>query len=235
MDLSPAFFELQLQFAASIVQISQLSFEEALLNYTNLYLQFIGRSFDPFHPVWQAYLAGLYQASERVIWTYAFYQRRREHYSPPPYGCFHYSYLPEENTIRYHFVNADTSGPGPLSKERMPVRLQELKTMFAEIKKHYGDTPIVKGNSWLYNIDAYKRLFPPQYTQTMKVTGGEFQYMSLWGQFLQHDGQIHRHLADAFLSCLVNLETIEGLASCFPYQVLSPQCSIDLLYKFYRV
>jgi hypothetical protein len=169
MNLSPAFFELQLQFADSIVQVSQLSFDEALLNYTNLYLQFIGRSFDPFHPIWQEYLTDLYRTSERAIWTHAFYQRRRERYSPSPYGCFHYSYLPAENTIRYHFVNTDTSGSGPLSKERMPVRLQELKTMFAEIKKRYGDTPIVRGNSWLYNIDAYKQLFPPQYTQAMKV------------------------------------------------------------------
>jgi hypothetical protein len=235
MDLSPAFFELQFRFANSIVRVSHLDFEEVLFNFTNLYLQFIGRSFDRFHPVWQAYLTGLYQTSERATWTYDFYQRRRESYPPSPYGCFHYSFLPEENTIRYHFANADTSGSGPLSKEKMPVRLQELKTMFAEIKKQYGDTPIVRGNSWLYNIDAYKRLFPPQYTQTIKVTDGEFQYMSLWGQFLQHDGQVHRHLADAFLSCLAKSETIEDITSSFPYQVLSPQGSIDLFYKFYEV
>ncbi|GHO87133.1 hypothetical protein KSZ_51390 [Dictyobacter formicarum] len=51
MDLSPAFFDLQLRFADSIVRVSHLSFEEALLNFTNLYVQFIGRSFNPAHPV----------------------------------------------------------------------------------------------------------------------------------------------------------------------------------------
>lgn len=84
MDLSPTFFDLQLRFADSVVRVSHLGFEEALLNFTNLYLQFIGRSFDPDHPVWQAYLEGLRQTPERAMWTYTFYQRSREPYLPPP-------------------------------------------------------------------------------------------------------------------------------------------------------
>ncbi|MDQ2716519.1 MAG: hypothetical protein M3Z08_16565 [Chloroflexota bacterium] len=235
MDLSPAFFDLQFRFADSIVRVSYLSFEEALLNFTNLYLRFIGPSFDPAHPVWQAYLEGLRQAPERAMWTHAFYQHRREPHSPSPYGCFHYSYLPEENMIRYHFVNVDTSGSGPLSKERMPVRLQELKTMFAEIKKQYGDGPRVRGNSWLYAIEAYRRLFPAQYTRDMQVVEDEFQYMSLWGQFLQRDGRVHGHLVDSFLPCLQRAETLKDLANCFPYQVLSPESPIALFYKFYEI
>ena len=235
MDLSPAFFDLQLRFADSIVRVSHLSFEEALLNFTNLYLQFIGRSFDPVHPVWQAYLAGLRQAKDRALWTYTFYQRSRELHSPSLSGCFHYSYLPEENTIRYHFVNVDTSGSGPLSKERMPVRLQELRTMFAQIKKQYGDVPTVRGNSWLYNIDAYRRLFPAQYTRNAKIVEDEFQYLSLWGQFLQRDGRVHEHLVASFLSRLQKSETLKDLTSSFPYQVLSPQSPIALFYQFYEI
>lgn len=235
MNLSPAFFDLQLRFADSVARIHHLNFEDALLHYTNLYLQFVGRSFDPLHPVWQAYLTGLRQASERAMWTASFYQRAREAQLPSPYGCFHYSYRPEENTIRYHFVNADTSGSGPLSKERMSTRLQELTMMFADIKKQFGDTPQVRGNSWLYNIDAYRRLFPAQYTQTMQIVNDEFQYISLWGQFLRHDGHVHGHLVDSLLSCLQQQETFDGLINCFPYQVLSPQCPISLFYEFYEV
>ncbi|GER90060.1 hypothetical protein KDW_42220 [Dictyobacter vulcani] len=223
IDLSAAFFDLQLRFADAMVRVSDLSFDEVVLNFTNLYLQFIGRSFDPTHPVWQAYLAGLKQAPERATWTYDFYQRRRDSHAPSPYGCFHYSYLPEEHTIRYHFVNVDTSGAGPLSKERMPVRQQELKMMFAEIKQQYGDAPTVRGNSWLYNIDAYRRLFPARYTRNMKVVKDEFQYMSLWGQFLRHDGRVHGERVDDFLSCLQKADTLEGLVNCFPYHVLSPK------------
>jgi hypothetical protein len=235
MDLSPAFFDLQLRFADSVARVSHLSFEKALLDYTNLYLQFVGRSFDPLHPVWQAYLTGLRKAPERAMWTYSFYQRTREPHTPSPYGCFRYSYLPEENTIRYHFASADTSDSGPLSKDRMPIRLQELKMMFTEIKKQYGDTPLVQGNSWLYNIDAYKRLFPAHYTQAMEVVDDEFQYMSLWGQFLRHDGQVHEYLVDSLLSGCQKQEALDGLMHCFPYQVLSPQCPITSFYDFYKV
>lgn len=236
MKLSPTFFDLQLHLADAIVRISKLSFEEALLNFTNLYLQFIDRSFDPAHPVWQAYLSGLRQTLqplERAMWTCTFYLQRTKSLAPSPYGCFRYSYLAEENTIRYHFANVDTSGSGPLSKERRAVRLQELTSMFAEIKHQYGDTPIVRGNSWLYNINAYKRLFPARYTYNMQVVADEFQYMSLWGQFLRRDGHIHEPLATALLSRLQKLERLEDLAHCFPYQVLSPRCSITAFYEFY--
>lgn len=107
--------------------------------------------------------------------------------------------------------------------------------MFAQIKKHYGDTLKVRGNSWLYNIDSYRRLFPAQYTRDVKLVEDEFQYISLWGQFLQRDGQIREHLVDAFLSCLQKAETFKDLTSSFPYQVLSPQGPIALFYKFYEI
>ncbi|GCE20896.1 hypothetical protein [Dictyobacter kobayashii] len=235
MHFSPAFFDLQLRFADSIAQIYHLNFEDALLQYTNLYMQFIGRSFDPGHPLWQEYLTGLRQAPDKTMWTSSYYQRTRETQSPSSYGCFSYSYLPEEHIIRYHFVNADTSNSGPLSKERMPMRLQELTKMFAEIKKQFGDTSSVRGNSWLYNINAYRRLFPPQYTQTMQTEDDELQYMSLWGQFLRHDGRVHEERAASLLSCAQQQKSLNSLVKCFPYQVLSPQGSIASFYDFYAV
>lgn len=168
------------------------------------------------------------------MWTYAFSQHRREPLAPSPYGCFHYHYHPEEKIIRYHFANADTSDYGPLGKERILVRLQKLQRMFAEIKKQYGDAPRVRGRSWLSTLDAYKRLFPVQYIRTMKVVENQFQRMPLWGQFLQRDGQVHEHLVASFLSCLSQQKSREGLAHCFPRQVLSPEGPISLLYEFYE-
>ena len=234
MELSPAFFDLQMRFADTAAQMGHMIFEEALLNYTNMYIRLVGYSFDPTHPVWQAYLQGLGQAPQRALWTHAFYQQRREPPVPSSYGCFRYQYHPEEDLIRYHFVNADTSGYGPLSKERMPVRLQELKRMFAQIKQRYGDTPRVRGSSWLYTLDAYKRLFPAEYTRAMKVVEKQFQRMSLWGQFLQRDGRVRESLAVSFLSRLPQQKSLEDLGHCFPYQVLSPEGPIALLYEFYE-
>jgi hypothetical protein len=241
MDLSPGFFDIQLRFADSVARVTGLSFDHALLDFTNLYLRFVGPSFDRANPLWQEYLHGLYSAPDRVVWTCEFHEKTKNLegnvYPPSPYGCFNYRYLPETNAIRYHFVNADTSGLSPLSRERMPARLGELRAMFADIRREYGARPVVRGNSWLYNIHAYARLFPPEYIRASKVLLGEYRYryLSLWGQFLLRDGQLRQPMADTFLACPPGKESLEGLARCFPYHVLSPEGPITLLYDFYGV
>ena len=76
-----AFFDLQLQFAKAIWAPSGLPLTRALLEYTNLYVRFgLGRAFDPAHPVWQEYLAGMGDANDTGEWTYRFYLAR------PPAG-----------------------------------------------------------------------------------------------------------------------------------------------------
>ena len=234
IDLSPAFFDVQLRFANSITRVSHFSFEEAIFRFTNIYLQCLDRSFNPAHPVWQTYLEGLQQASDQALWTYAFYEGHRKPVSLSPYGCFQYTYLADEHTIRLHFTNADTSGCGPLSRDRMPARLQELKALFTEIKQRHAEAQHVRGVSWLYNLEAYKRLFPPQYTDAMKIIDDEFQYLALWGQFLLRDGKVRESLASSFLSCCCQQYSLEGLMHCFPYSVLQPSCSIAAFYEFYE-
>lgn len=234
IDLSPAFFDVQLRFANSITRVSLFSFEEAIFRFTNIYLQFLDRSFDPAHSVWQTYLEGLRLASDQALWTYTFYERRRQSVSSSPYGCFQYTYLANEHTIRLHFTNADASGYGPLGRDRMPARLQELKALFTEIKQRYADAQYVRGVSWLYNLEAYKRLFPPQYTSSMKIIDGEFQYLALWGQFLLRNGLIREPLASSFLSCCGQQCSQTGLLRCFPYSVLQPSCPITVFYEFFE-
>jgi hypothetical protein len=234
INLSPAFFDIQLRFAGSITRVSHFSFEEAIFRFTNIYLQCLGRSFDPVHPDWQIYLNGLRQTSDQALWTYAFYESRKKHIPPSLNGCFQYVYLADKRTIRPHFINTDTSGYGPLSRERMPARLQELKALFTEIRQRHEDTQYVRGVSWLYNLEAYKRLFPAQYTHAMEIMDGEFQYLALWGQFLQRDGQIREPLVSSFLSCCRRKRRLEDLLVCFPYPVLQTSCPIAAFYKFYE-
>jgi len=236
IDFSLAFFDLQLRFAERVAHICSLSFEEGLLTFTNLYLQFIDRSFDPAHPIWQEYLEGLQKAQDPAKWTCIFYQTRREDsVSSHPEGCFRYVYLAQEKTLRLHFAaNNDSSGYGPLSKVRISARLQELRALFVEVKRQHPDALVVRGNSWLYNIDAYKRLFPPQYTKTMRIVDEEFQYLSLWGQFVRRNGQVREDIASSFLSDLCKQDTLEGLKRCFPYQVMGLEYPITYFYEFYE-
>ena len=118
MVYAKAFFDLQLQFAHKVTELSGLPFTRVLLEYTNLYIRFgLGRDFHPAHPIWQAYLAGLQDTNDQREWTYRFYLTRAEAMAGPPvvatFGCFSYA-LSRGNRIRLHFQNADTEGHSSL-------------------------------------------------------------------------------------------------------------------------
>lgn len=231
---SPAFFNLQLRFAQHVARVREVSFEDALLHSTQIPLLFLRRPFHNDHPLWQEYCEGVRHATDGGIWTYSFCERFWGPSDPSPYGCFRYYYQENEQFIRIHFLNEDTSGAGPLSKARMQKRIQELTTMFTDIKKLYPDVQKVKGRSWLYNIEVYKRLFPLEYGESPKVIDDDMCGLVLWGQFLRRDGQVHEELVRTFLDCCSEKQTMKELMECFPYQVLEPESPISAFYAFYK-
>ncbi len=118
-----AFFDLQLRFAETVARLSGLPLARVLLEYTNLYIRFgLGHDFDPAHPTWQAYLAGLRDARDVREWTYAFYRTRPDAMAAPSvvatFGCFAYA-RPSGERIRLHFQNAETDGRSPLAIDRV--------------------------------------------------------------------------------------------------------------------
>jgi hypothetical protein len=232
-----AFFDLQLQFADKVAGLSGLPFGDALFEYTNLYIRFgLGRDFDPAHPTWREYLVGLQDTSDSREWTYRFYLTRSEAMAAPPvvatFGCFSYALL-SGNRIRLHFGNAETDGRSPLASERRAQRVADLTALFAHVKQARRDAVQVVGASWLYNLDAYRRLFPPSYVATARVIGHRFRHMPLWGQFLDRHGQIRENLTRPFLERLERQPSLDGLGRCFPLQVLSPEASALEFYDFY--
>ena len=130
MIYAKAFFDLQLQFAQKVTALSGLSLAHALFEYTDLYVRLgLGRDFDPAHPVWREYLAGLQDTNDCREWTYRFYLA-----------------LPE--------------AMAPLAIERLGQRFAELATLFEHVKRTLRQPLRVVGASWLYNLDAYRRMFP---------------------------------------------------------------------------
>ena len=238
MQLPKEFFHLQLQFAKRIAHILHIPPADALIEYSTLYMSFeFGRSFDPIHPMWQEYLAGLKSASDDVEWTYAFYLHHyTESYQENLFGCFYYAYNRDTKTVRLHFAHQDASGYSPLSRDRMETRLQELTELFIDVLTMHPEAGMVRGGSWLYNTEAYRRLFPPEYTQNAEVAiDGEFPFMALWGQFLNHHEQLRESMAQHFLNCVAEQETLASIKHCFPYLPLAPQCSIHHFYRFYKI
>jgi hypothetical protein len=236
MNLPISFFEISIRFAQKVAELTRQSIENTLLQYTNLYIRLgLGRDFSSSNPTWEEYLKGVVQTENLSEWTYYFYliQKEKSESIPiSPFGCFSYKVLPE-NKIRLHFHNSEDNNHSPLSKGRMYIRLSELKSMFTDIKENIRYPTTVIGASWLYNIEAYRRLFPPEYLMTARVQENSFQFFPLWGQFIDRRGQIKRDVSESFLERLNQQYSMDGIENCFPYQVLTLESAVQEFYWFY--
>ena len=239
MVYAKAFFALQLQFAHKVTEISGLPLTRVLLEYTNLYIRFgLGRDFHPAHPIWQAYLAGLQDTNDRREWTYRFYVTRAEAMAGPPvvatFGCFSYALL-RGDRIRLHFQNADTEGHSSLGVACLGQRRADLTALFGHVQRTLPERVQVVGVSWLYNLEAYRRLFPVSYVATARVIRDRFQSMPLWGQFLDRHGGIKESMTRPFLERLERQVSVKHLHACFPFQVLTVEAPVREFYDFYGI
>ena len=233
------FFDLQVDFARTTSTLAGIPFARALLDYTNLYIRLgLGRDFAAEHPVWQEYLEGVREEKDVGEWTHRFYGARRAPVAPPhlvaSFGCFSYA-SSSDTRIRLHFRNAETDGTSPLSIGRRDRRLAELAALFGHVKAARGSDARVVGASWLYNIEAYRRLFPDTYLSTAQSIDGRFRHMPLWGQFVNRQGDVRVDTAREFRARLRRQTALEGLDKCFPYQVLSLEAAARDFYEFYGV
>lgn len=239
MRYARAFFDLQLEFARAAATASGLSFAHALMDYTNLYIRFgLGRAFDPTHPAWQEYVTGLRDGKDHEEWTYHFYQRRPDSMAAPAvvarFGCFSYGRSGDDR-IRLHFENAEADGRSPLASECRERRRTELATLFAHVKETTGDAVRVVGASWLYNLDAYRSLFPEPYLATAQVLPGRFRHMPLWGQFLDRGGEVREKAVREFRDRVACLSSGQSLDQCFSLQVLGLDAPARAFCEFYGV
>jgi hypothetical protein len=237
MVYTKAFFDLQWQFADKVTAISELPLTRVLFEYTNLYIRFgCGRDFQPAHPIWQAYLAGLQDTDDMREWTYCFYLTRDEAMAAPPvvatFGCFAYALLPGDR-IRLHFHNTATEGHSSLGVACLGQRRADLAALFAHVQRTLPEHTHVVGVSWLYNLEAYCRLFPISYIATARVLRNRFRSMPLWGQFLDRHGGLKEQMARPFLACLEQQTCVERLHECFPFQVLTVEAPVQEFYDFY--
>lgn len=235
---SKDFFDLQVSFAQKICALSGRPLESALLDYTNFYVRLgLGRRYESQHPSWQAYLAGLRDAEDIRDWTYRFYLDDPEVSTMPPvvatFGCFSYA-VEGANRARLHFRNVDGHSHSPLGRARSEQRRAELTELFAHVRRSVSADSRVIGASWLYNLEAYRRLFPVSYALSARVVRGRFRSMSLWGQFADHEGGLKAEVAVPFLNALAQLSNVAEADACFPFQVLAVEAPLERFHEFYE-
>ncbi len=232
-----ALLDLQVEFAQVVSDRAGLPLSRALLDYTNLYVRFgLGRAFDSEHPGWRQYVEGLARAADPRVWTRELHAHRPGPVAPPglvaTFGCFSYADLDGER-IRLHFHDAETDGRSPLAKDRQEARRAELAALFAHVGRSRGGPRRILGRSWLYNVEAYRRLFPPAYLATARPLKEAFRYMPLWGQFVTRSGALREAAAQELRTRVARWSAGEDLAGCFPLQALAVEAPVAEFHRFF--
>jgi hypothetical protein len=232
-----AFFDLQVRFAQAAARSAGVPLERALLDWTNLYVRFgAGRDFDERHPLWAAYIEGLGITSDVAAWTWQYLQRCPVHRAAPcmvaARGCFSYERVGEA-AVRLHFnAQAHRGEASPLGSAEAHVRRDELRALFAHLCEHEcAADSIVYGTSWLYNVPAYRRLFPDAYLATAQPVP-RLRALSLWGQCLDRRGGVRTAVADEIMrrSALLGRDTRPE--ACFPLQALAVSAPAAIFYEY---
>ena len=239
MKFSREFFDLQIRFAGRVAELSGTALEQALLDYTNLYVRFgLGRDFDAAHPIWTGFVTGFLCAADRAQWTYDCFLARDHQPGPPfvvaTFGCFSYAREQPER-IRIHFENVEADDRPPLGVDCIAARRAELRALFEHVKRTQQGVEAAAGVSWLYNLPAYRRLFPETYLATARIVGQRFRNMPLWGQFIDRHGTVKAAAATMFLDRLARQSDMEHLAQCFPLQPLAVEAPLSEFYKFHSL
>jgi hypothetical protein len=109
----------------------------------------------------------------------------------------------------------------------------ELRELMGYIRSMHPEARTVLGRSWLYNLAAYRRLYPPSFLATVTALPIMYTGLSLWGQFLDRHGRVKHEAGTHFLERIAAATTLEALNACFPLEILRAECRVVEFYRFY--
>lgn len=228
------FFDIQIKFARKLSEVSGRPFNDVLLDSTLLYNRLgMGGKPDPNNPLWQEFISGM-REQDLTNYAYQFYLRSKNKKIEAGkerlmFGCFRYDYDPASKAVRIHIGNIGKSRSPLANREQ---RKQELRQMFENIKQTHPEAQQVKGDSWLYNLQKYRDLFPPEYTARLEEYDFEYQNFSVWGQFLDRNNNIRPEKAEEFLKSLDSVKDEREIHKAFPLRPLRVETSIENFYNF---
>lgn len=235
------YFEIQYTFAQKVASVLCIPIDEALLQYTSFYrrMGIQDKDFNRHSPLWRDFVERVSQGECVSKIAYLIYLHGLETKTEEigKFGCFRYDYRQANKSIVIHFANrVGEKNVSPLSSERKAERMSELKRMFSHIRYCLPEAKLVSGGSWLYDLHSYKRLFPAEYINKLKLCNGKFiQYCSTWGQFLDHFGNLKENLCSEFLHTMARASTKEELIHSFPHPTYRVCTEIEYFYRFYKL
>ena len=230
------YFKIQFDFANKLAQLKNVPLIQSLLRYTNFYrrLGIRGKPTEE-NSMWQEYVDGIAEGKDALDWFYFLYtiykQSKKDVKVERPFGDFGYEV--DGDSVLVHFNPDTTQSVGSLKKEMIPTRMRELSEMFQYIKENEPDIVTVKGYSWAYNLESYRRLFPLEYTKNPVIVQS-FRGSSGWGQFFKSNGEMNQDLIVEFYKNLENLDP-DNPHFVLPFQVLAVSVPIEIFYDFYGI
>jgi hypothetical protein len=242
--LSRDYVALQVLFAEEMARKSGRHLADTLLHCTNIHRRLgLGKpGAPPYAPEWLALVEGAEHLDhdQRIDRFFDALNARPDGAAVLlpgriQFGCFACEAPDALGGVRIHFGNRETSdGVGPLHSSRIEARRAELRAMFGWLASDYPEASHVNGGSWLYNLDAYRRLFPPAFGASRQADPAfnSMSGLSTWGQFIRHDSSIRPDVRDAFLAALPDLDP-DKPSGPFPYKVLFTQAPIEAFRRFY--
>lgn len=240
-----SYFEAQLRLARRISELTGVGIGETAFRFTNFHRRLgFGPPGEAPSEGWTAYAARLNPLSDleaQTALTAQAFLGGRDEILPLPgqagFGCFAHDPPDADGVVRIHFHNKDTDeAGGPLAAPKADRRLAELATMVRHVLENHPGARAIRGKSWLYNLPAYRRLFPPDYAASRVLAAGplRLQGTSSWGQLIDSREAIRPEVRDAFVANLGGLDP-QAPWTVFPLRVLSAEAPIENFAAFYGV
>jgi hypothetical protein len=239
-------FELQLRFAARMAELTGAPLGEMVLRHTNLHRRFgFGRISRSISPDWAGYAEALERLpaiADQVALTQARFIASPPEITPGPgrtaFGCFACDdTMADDGAVQIHFRNADTDAAGgPLVAAKLARRRAEMAAVVAHIRATQPAATHIRGRSWLYNFEAYRRVFPPDYGAGLRPIAPEpvgLDGNSLWGQAIANDERVKPDVRDAILAALSALDPTAPWTA-FPLAVLATRAPLESFEALYR-
>lgn len=244
--LSRDYVDLQVHFAERVGEVAGRPLADALLRHTNFHrrMGFGVPGQNPPPAEWLAMVEGIDALThkQRVERAHAALAARGDASvvllpGRMGFGCFACEPPDAEGMVRIHFGNRVANGDvGPLHASRIAERREELRAMFSWLAAEYPQAKRVDGGSWLYNLEAYRRLFPPEFAASRDPRNGPpyLHGLSTWGQFIDYRAQVRPDVRDRFLAALPALD-MSAPHRIFPYQVLFTTAPFEAFLREYGV
>ncbi|HOY76531.1 MAG TPA: hypothetical protein PLN33_01920 [Hyphomonadaceae bacterium] len=245
-EIARTFFGVQLHYADVLAAKAGIPLTEAITFHTNFHRLFAYGNLskmppDPEFTALIARIAAVTNKAARLDSLIDAYALR----PPDPWPTDRYSFgdhfaheAPDATgAVRIHFRNRfNANALGPLHASNLPQRRADLTTMISHIAARWPETTAIIGGSWLYNLEAYRRLFPAEFgASRTPLTGPRPTHgLSTWGQFLDYRGCAKPDIVARFEQTLDAIDITQPWLS-FPYQVLSTTAPFTVFRREYSI